>query len=110
MRPAGEALIARVIALVIGRYGGGIVIAPHQAGALALLLDVPADELGAALGHDLRILVAIACRHQGGMSVAAGAIARGCVERVTIERHQLLDAVGTPFAAEEPAHPEAPRL
>src|ERR1700730_6556265 len=46
MRPAGEALVARVIALVIGRHGGGIVVAPHQPSTLALLFDVPADELG----------------------------------------------------------------
>src|SRR5258708_12166371 len=64
MRPTGEALVARVIALIIRRHGGGIIVAPHQTGALTLLLDVPADELGAALGHDLRILMAIACGPQ----------------------------------------------
>src|SRR5947207_2456465 len=37
MRSAGETLIARVITLVIGRHGGRVIVAPHQAGALALL-------------------------------------------------------------------------
>src|SRR5215210_5296838 len=50
VRPGGEALIPGVIALVIRRHRGGVVIAPDQAGALALLFDVPADQLAAALG------------------------------------------------------------
>src|SRR5579862_2282855 len=53
--PRREALVARVIALVVGRHGGRVVVAPHQAGALALLLDVPANELAAALGGDFRV-------------------------------------------------------
>src|SRR4051812_16725332 len=43
VRPGGETLIAGVIALVIRRNGGWVVIAPDQAGALALLFNVPAD-------------------------------------------------------------------
>ena len=93
MRPAGEALVARVIALIIGRHGGGIVVAPHQPGALALLLDVPADELGAARGNDPRILVAIACRHQRGGRLAHGPIVGGSPQRVAVQRHQLPDTV-----------------
>ena len=77
MRPGGEALVARVIALIVRRHRGRIIVAPHQAGALALLLDVPADEFGAALGDDPRILVAEAGRHQrgapGGSAALAGA-------------------------------------
>src|SRR5215470_3550814 len=42
----GEALIPGVIALVVGRHGGRIIVTPHQAGTLALLLEIPADELG----------------------------------------------------------------
>src|SRR5437899_4585728 len=34
MRSAGETLVARVIALVIRWHGLGIIVAPHQAGAL----------------------------------------------------------------------------
>src|SRR5215469_13836835 len=109
MRPAGEALIARVIALVVRRYGGGIVVTPHQAGALALLLDVPADELGAAPGDDPRILVAIARRHQRSTWRGASPLARGRRQRVPIERHQLSYTVGASFAAEQPAHSETPR-
>jgi hypothetical protein len=45
-------LITRVIALIIRWHGGRIIVAPHQAGPLALLLDIPAHEFGAALGHD----------------------------------------------------------
>src|SRR5258708_26183628 len=98
MRPTGEALVARVIALIIRRHGRWIIVAPHQAGALALLLEVPADELGAALGDDLRILMAIACRHQRGAPVAAGPIARGGrPQRVPLERHQLFDAARSPL-------------
>src|SRR5216683_445403 len=103
VRPAGEALVARVIALVIRRHGRRVIVAPHQAGALALLLDVPADQLGAAPGDGLRVLVAIAGRHQRG---APGRTA-GIPQRILIERHQLLDAIGAAFAAEEAAHPEA---
>ena len=77
MRPGGEALVALVIALIVGRHGGRVVVAPHQAGALALLLDVPADQFGAALGDDLRVLVAIARRHQRGARGRAGAVAPG---------------------------------
>src|SRR5437764_6595216 len=57
MRPAREPLVARIIAAVIDRYRGGIVVTPHQPGALTLLLDVPGDELGAASGRDPRVLV-----------------------------------------------------
>src|SRR5438270_7906467 len=60
MRPAGKALVAGVIALIVRRHGRGIVVAPHQAGPLALLLDIPADELGAPPGHDPWILMAVA--------------------------------------------------
>src|ERR1700730_6793903 len=74
MRPAGEALVARVITLVIGRHGVGIIIAPHQARALALLLDVPPDELGAAPGHDIRVLVAVSGGHQRGARGRPGAV------------------------------------
>src|ERR1700730_16247361 len=77
MRPAGEALVARVIALVVGRHGRGIIVAPHQARALALLLDVPADELGAAPGHDARILVTVARRHQCRAGRRPGPMAPG---------------------------------
>src|ERR1041385_9216350 len=56
VRGGGEGLGGRVIALVVGRYGRRVVIAPHQAGALALLLDIPADKLGAALGNDFAVL------------------------------------------------------
>ena len=52
MRAACEALIAREIALIIRRHGGRIIVAPHEAGTLPLLLDIPAHEFGAALGHD----------------------------------------------------------
>src|SRR5207248_2645178 len=107
---AGEALVARVIALVIGRHGGRVIVAPYQAGALALLLDVPGDELGAALGHDPRILVAISGRHQRGAWGGSGAVAWGRSQRLPIKRHQLFDAARAAFAAEQPAHSEAPRL
>src|SRR5207302_1949665 len=103
VRPAGEALVARVIALVVGRHGRRVIVAPHQASALALLLQVPADQLGAAPRDGLRILVAIPGRHQRG---AAGRAA-GTPQRILIERHQLPDAVRAAFAAEEAAHPEA---
>src|SRR3954451_1310187 len=66
VRPGGEALIASVIALVVRRHGGGIVIAPEETTALALLFDVPADQLTAALGCDLRVLMAVARGHQRG--------------------------------------------
>src|SRR6185436_8292712 len=60
MWPAGEALVPGVIALIIGRHRGRIIVAPHEAGALTLLLEIPADERGATLGHDLGIFVAVA--------------------------------------------------
>src|SRR3954454_10508698 len=44
VRPSRKTLIPRVIALVIRRHRGGIVIAPAQAGTLALLFEVPADQ------------------------------------------------------------------
>src|SRR4051812_17601850 len=66
VRSGSEALISGVIALVIRRHGGGIVIAPDETSAFALLFDVPADQLAAALGGDLGILVAVAGRHQRG--------------------------------------------
>src|SRR5207248_579118 len=86
------------------------IVAPYQAGALALLLDVPGDELGAALGNDPRILVAKAGRHQRGARSGPYPVARGREECVPVERHQLLHTVGAAFAAEQPAHPEATRL
>ena len=60
MWPTGEALITGVIALIIGWHRGRIVVAPHQTGALALLFEIPADQLGTPLRHDLRILMAVA--------------------------------------------------
>src|SRR5215471_13342946 len=93
MRPAGEALVARVITLVVRRHGGGIVVAPHQAGTLALLLDVPADELGAAPGDDPRILVAIARRHQRSTGRRTSPFARSRRQRMLVNRHQLSYAV-----------------
>ena len=62
MRSTGEALIAGVIALIIRRHRRRIIVAPHQTGALALLLEIPANELGAAPGDHLGIFVAVACR------------------------------------------------
>src|SRR5712691_12863703 len=103
VRPAGEALVAGIIALVIRRHGRWVIVAPHQASALALLLDVPANQFGAAPRDRLRILMAVAGRHQRG---APGRPARGS-QRILIERHKLLDAIGAAFAAEEAAHPEA---
>src|SRR5262245_35219080 len=76
MRPGGEALITGVIALVIGRHRGRIIVTPHQAGTLALLLEIPADELRATLGHHLRILMAVAGRHQRGAAGGTSASAR----------------------------------
>src|SRR5215472_510072 len=58
--PGGKALIAIVIALVIWRHGVRVVVAPDQAGPLALLLDVPTDEFATTLGGDLRVLMAVA--------------------------------------------------
>src|SRR6516164_8437402 len=66
MGPAGETLVARIVALIISRNRSGVIVAPDQPGALTLLLDVPADELGAAPGDDPRILVAVTRRHQRG--------------------------------------------
>src|SRR5499427_6712469 len=108
MRPAGEALIARVIAGVVRRHGGGMIVTPHQAGALALLLDVPADELGAAAGDNLRILMAIARRHQRSTRRRASPPAGSRRQCVPVERHQLSYTVWAAFAAEQPTHPEAP--
>src|SRR5215470_19123233 len=107
MRPAGEALIARVIALVVRRHGGGIVVTPHQAGALALLLDVPADELGAAAGDNLRILMTIARRHQ--RSARTRAVVGGRPQRLAIQSHQLADPLWPAFAAEQPRRARAGR-
>src|SRR5262249_40190829 len=92
MRAAGQTPVALVIALVVLRHGGWIIVAPHQAGALALLLDVPAHQLGAALGDNPRILMAIAGRHQ--RSARGGSSAGGRpAQCISIERHQLLDAL-----------------
>ena len=76
MRPGGEALITGVIALVIGRHRSRIIVTPHQAGALALLLEIPADELGTTLGDHLRVLMAVAGRHQRGPAGGAGTSVR----------------------------------
>src|SRR5712691_628630 len=103
VRPAGEALVAGIIALVIRRHGRWVIVAPHQASALALLLNVPANQFGAAPRDRLRILMAVAGGHQRG---APGRTA-GIPQRILIERHQLPDATRAAFAAEEAAHPEA---
>src|SRR6516162_8408977 len=106
VRPAGEPLVARVVALVIGRYSSRIIIAPNQPGALALLLDVPADELGAARGNDPWIFVAIACRHQRSRRLGSGPLVGGSSQRFAIQRHQLPDTIRPALAAEQPAHPQ----
>src|SRR5215831_10108279 len=107
--PTGEPLVARVIALIVWRDGCRVIVAPHQPGALALLLDVPRHQFGAALGHDLRVFVAIARRHQRGARAGRGSAASGGPERLLICRHQLPDALRAAFAAEQPAHPQAAR-
>ena len=109
MRPAGETLIAGVIALIIGWDRGRIIVAPHQAGALTLLLEIPADELGATLRHNLRILMAVAGRHQRGTAGGFGSRDRRRLQRILIHRHEVLDAVRASLAAEQPAHAETPR-
>src|SRR5262249_185222 len=100
MGAGGEPLVARVIALVIGRHIGGVVVAPDEPRPFALLLDVPPDQFRAARNHDLQVFVAEARGHQ------RGARARGGRQSTAIDRHQLLDTGGTAFAAEEATHYE----
>src|SRR5215510_16327326 len=109
MWPGGEALITGVIALVIRWRRGRIIVAPHEASALALLLEIPADELRATLGHHLRILMAVAGRHQRGPAGGTSASARRRLQRLLIDRHKVFDTVRAAFTAEQPAHPETPR-
>jgi hypothetical protein len=66
VRPGGKTLIARIIALIIRRHGGGILVAPHQAGTFALLLDIPAHEFGPSFGHHKWIFIALSRGHQRG--------------------------------------------
>ena len=93
MGAGGEPLVARVIALVIGRDIGGVVVAPDEPRPFALLLDVPPDQFGAARSHDPRIFVAEARGHQRGARLRASR------QSVAIDRHQLPDTVRAAFAA-----------
>src|SRR5215831_10694094 len=99
MRATGEALITPVIALIIGWHSGWIIVAPHQASTLALLLEIPADELGAALGNHLGIVMAVARRHQRGAAGGHASRDGRCPQSVLIHRHEVLDALRAPFAA-----------
>ena len=103
MRSAGETLITCIVAAIIRRHGARVIVAPHQAGALTLLLEVPSHQLGATFSDDLRIFMAIAGSHQRGTSRGSSALGR--LQRFLIERHELLDASRTAFAAEQSAHP-----
>src|SRR5205823_11002502 len=100
MWAGGESLVARIIALVIRRHIGRVVVAPDEPRPLSLLLDVPPDQFGATRRHDLWVFMAEACGHQGG------ARPRGSRRGLAVDRHQLPDTVGSAFAAEEAAHCE----
>jgi hypothetical protein len=68
---------ALVVALIVRRHRGRIIIAPHQARTFALLLEIPADKFGAALGYDCRVFMAIARGHQRGAPCRPSQISRG---------------------------------
>ena len=104
MRSAGKTLVARIVAAIIRRHGARIIVAPHQAGTLALLFEVPAHQFGAALGDDLWILMAIAGGHQGG--ALRWSSAWGRLQRFLIQRHELPHAIRAAFAAEQSTHTE----
>ena|SRR5580658_4324630 len=80
VRAGGKPLVALLIALVVGRHRVRVIVAPYQTGALALLLDIPTNELGAAPDDDLRVFMAKARRHQRGAPVGPGAAWR-CFQR-----------------------------
>ena len=109
MRPGGKTLIARIIALIIRRHGGGIVVAPHQAGTFALLLDIPAHEFGATFRHRKWIFMALSRSHQRGAPAVSRHVLRSRPQCILIGRHEFADPIRPAFAAEQSSHTEATR-